>query len=227
MSQTNTYSIRCPKCNGQQDELLYDSLDAGAEPELRRRLLENKINVVVCGQCGHKFRVDKNLLYNDSREGWMVYLYPTPLENMEEAETEFRQVLDDLSSVLPSGKTMPLVDLVLSHIELVERIFVREAGLHPKVVEYVKYLIYTQNLDSFLPEEKAILINGQECNEENLCFVVQDVNTHKLETLMHYKREGYDSLLELLHQDGELSLANQLFPGPYVSARAYLVREEV
>ena len=227
MSQTNTYSIRCPKCNGQQDELLYDSLDVGAEPDLRRQLLENRLNMVTCNQCGHSFRIDKNLLYHDSREGWMVYLSPSPIESMAETEAEFRNVLDDLASVLPSGKTLPPVDLVLSHIELVERVFVREGGFNPKVIEYVKYLIYTQNLDQFLPEEKALLLNGQECNEENLCFVLQDVNTRKLESLMHYKREAYDSLLELLHQDGDQSLANQLFPGPHISARAYLMQDDV
>lgn len=227
MAQTNTYPIRCPKCGSQQDELLYDSIDVGQEPDLRRQLLENKLNAVTCTECGRPFRIDKNLLYHDSRAGWMIYMNPTTLENYDEAESEFRQVLDDLRSVMPSDQKMPEVDLVLSRIELVERIFVREAGLHPKVIEYVKYLIYTQNLDQFLPEDKALLLNGQECNEEQLCFVVQDVTSHKLETLMHYKREAYDSLLELLHQDGELSLANQLFPGPYVSARAYLMRDEL
>ncbi|MCC5849625.1 MAG: CpXC domain-containing protein [Verrucomicrobia bacterium] len=227
MPQTNSYPIRCPKCGSQQDELLYDSIDVGKEPDLRRQLLENKLNAVTCNECGHQFRIDKNLLYHDSRAGWMIYMNPTSVEKYDEAESEFRQVLDDLRSVMPSDQKMPEVDLVLSRIELVERIFVREAGFHPKVIEYVKYLIYTQNLDQFLPEDKALLLNGQECNEEQLCFVVQDVNTHKLETLMHYKREAYDSLLELLQQDGELSLANQLFPGPYVSARAYLMQEDI
>ncbi len=227
MSQTDTYSLRCPKCNAQQDEVLYDTVDVGKEPELRKLLMENKLNAVVCHACGHRFRIDKALLYHDSRAGWMVYMNPHPLEDSVKAEEEFRHVLDDLRGVLPSDAKLPEVDLVLSRIELVERIFVREAGLNPRVVEYVKYLVYTQNLDQFLPEEKALLLNGQECTEEQLCFVVQDVESHKLESLLHYNREAYDSLVELLVQDGELSLVHQLFPGPYFSARAYLVQDEV
>lgn len=227
MAQTNTYSIRCPKCGAQQDELLYDSLDVGLEPDLRRRLLENQINKVTCHACGHEFRIDKNLLYHDSRLGWMIYLNPRPIDQAAEAESEFRSVIDDLTSVLPSGKSLPPVDLVLSRIELVERIFVREAGLHPKIIEYIKYLIYSQNLDQFMPEEKAILLNGQESTGEQLCFVVQDVQSHKLETLLHYQKETYDSLLDLLTQDGEQSLAHQLFPGAYISARAYLMGDEI
>jgi len=226
MAQTNTYSIRCVKCGAQQDEDLYDSVDVGKEPELRKRLLENRLNAVTCNSCGHAFRIDKNLLYHDSRAGWMIYLNPHSLENADEAEREFREVLTDLVSVLPSGQKLPEVDLVLSRVELVERVFVRESGFHPKIIEYVKYLVYSQNLDQFMPEEKALLLNGQECTEEQLCFVVQDVNTHKLETLLHYSREAYDSLLELLTQDGDQSLAHQLFPGPYISARAYLMRDE-
>lgn len=227
MAQTDTYSIKCPKCGAQQDELLYDSIDVGKEPELRRQLLENKLNAVTCQSCGHPFRIDKNLLYHDSRAGWMVYMNPAPMDHYEDAEREFRQVLDDLRSVLPSDGKMPEVDLVLSRIELVERIFVRECELEPRIVEYIKYLIYTQNLDQFLPEDKALLLNGQECTEAQLCFVLQDVESHKLESLMHYKREAYDSLCELMKQDQDLSLPCQLFPGPYISARAYLVNDEV
>lgn len=227
MAQTSTYPIQCPECKSQQDEVLYDSLDVGNEPVLRKQLLENKLNRVKCNGCHFEFNVDKNLLYHDSRGGWMIYLSPNSMENAETAIAEFDKVLRDMEELLPSGKSLPPVDLVLSRIELVERIFVREAELDPRVIEYVKYLIYTQNLDKFLPENSALLLNGQECNEENLCFVVQDMETRKLESLLHYKRGTYDDLVELLAQDGELSLIQQLFPGPYTSARSYLIQDDI
>lgn len=227
MAQTDIYPIQCPKCKCQQDQVLYDSLDVGKEPDLRKQLLENRLNRVTCDACGFEFYVDKNLLYHDSREGWMIYLSPSTQEKSDEAIREFDQVLVDMKALLPSGQKMPSVDLVLSRIELVERIFVREADLNPRVIEYVKYLIYTQNLDQFMPETHALLLNGQECNKENLCFVVQDVESKKLETLLHYKRETYEDLLDLWVQDGELSLIHQLFPGPYISARGYLIQDEI
>ena len=227
MAQTCTYPIQCPECKSQQDEVLYDSLDVGKEPELRKQLIENKLNRVKCQSCHFEFYVDKNLLYHDSREGWMIYLSPSPMEKADEAISEFEKVLEDMRALLPSGQSLPPVDLVLSRIELVERLFVREAGLDPRVIEYVKYLIYTQNLEKFMPENYALLLNGQECNEENLCFVVQDVETRKLDSLLHYKRETYDDLVDLLVQDADLSLIQQLFPGPYTSARAYLIQDEV
>lgn len=227
MAQTSTYPIQCPECKSQQDEVLYDSLDVGKEPELRKQLLENKLNRIKCNSCHFEFYVDKNLLYNDSKEGWMIFLNPHPVDQSEQAIREFDQVLRDMQDLLPSGQKLPPVDLVLSRVELVERIFVREAGLDPRVVEYVKYLIYTQNLDKYLPENNALLLNGQECDEENLCFVVQDLETRKLESLLHYKRETYEDLVELFVQDGELSLIHQLFPGPYTSARSYLIQDEI
>jgi hypothetical protein len=227
MSQSNTYPIQCPECKGQQDEVLYDSLDVGSEPELRKQLIENRLNAVTCASCGAVFRVDKNLLYHDSTAGWMIYLQPGDPEHPREAVDAFDSVLRDLQGVMPSGSKFPEVDLVLTRIELVERVFVREAGLDPKVLEYVKYLVYTQNLDQFMPETHELLFNGQESTEENLCFVVKNVQDGKLETLLQYKRETYDSLMELFVQDGELSLVHQLFPGPYVSARSYLMQDEV
>ncbi|MDF3130649.1 CpXC domain-containing protein [Kiritimatiellaeota bacterium B1221] len=227
MAQTSTYPIQCPECKSQQDEVLYDSLDVGKEPELRKQLLENKLNRIKCNSCHFEFHIDKNLLYHDSKGGWMIFHSPSTMENADTAIEEFDKVLRDMKELLPSGQELPPVDLVLTRVELVERIFVREAELDPRVIEYVKYLIYTQNLDKFMPENSALLLNGQECNEENLCFVVQDLETRKLESLLHYKRETYEDLVELLVQDGELSLIQQLFPGPYTSARAYLIQDEI
>lgn len=227
MAQTSTYPIQCPECKSQQDEVLYDSLDVGKEPDLRKQLIENRLNRVKCNACSYEFYVDKNVLYNDSKEGWMIFLNPHPVDKSKDAINEFDKVLKDMRDLLPSDEKMPEVDLVLSRIELVERIFVREANLDPRVIEYVKYLIYTQNLDKFMPESYALLLNGQECDQENLCFVLQDVETKKLESLLHYKRETYESLVDLLAQDGELSLVNQLFPGPYSSARSYLIQDDI
>jgi hypothetical protein len=136
-------------------------------------------------------------------------------------------VLEELRAIVPEGNDFPDVDLVISRVELVERVFSREADLNPRVLEYVKYLIYTQNLDQFMPEEKILLLNVQDCTEEHLSFVVQDAETRKLETMLQYSREAYDSLLELHEQDREHSLVAQLFPGPYMSARAYLIEDEV
>lgn len=227
MSQKNVYPIQCPQCGSQQDEELYDSIDVADDPGLKKDLMENKLNAVGCKSCQHSFRIDKNLLYNDPARNLMIYLKPTPIDQHQEAEEEFRVVLQDLEDALPEGKPMPDVDLVLSRVELVERIFLRESGLNHRVIEYVKYMIYTQNLDQIMPEDKNLLFNAQDGTDEQLCFVVQDAASHKLESLLHYQREGYDTVLELLEQDGENSLVAQLFPGPYMSARAYLMGDEI
>ena len=227
MAQIATYPITCPECKSQQDEVLYDSINVASEPELRKQLLEHKLNRVTCDSCGFSFHVEKPLLYDDADGGWMIYLQPSAVEDADVAITEFDQVLQDLQGLLPAGKILPPVDLVLSRVEMMERIFVREAGFDPAILEYAKYLIYTQNLDSFMPETHALLLNGPECTDEHLCFVVQNTETRQLETLLHYQRDTYDSLVELDLQEGDQSLVRQLFPGPYISARAYLMQDEI
>lgn len=227
MAQTATYPIACPECKSQQDEVLYDSINVASEPELRKQLLEHKLDRVTCASCGFSFHVEKPLLYDDADSGWMIYLQPASVEQADAAIEEFRNVLSDLEGLLPTGESLPPVDLVLSRVEMMERIFVREAGFDPAILEYAKYLIYTQNLDAFMPETHALLLNGPECTEENLCFVVQNTETRQLETLLHYQRDTYDSLVELDLQEGDQSLVRQLFPGPYISARAYLMQDEI
>ncbi len=227
MAQSSIYPIKCPSCGHEQQVSLFESVDVKEDPSHRKDLLEGRLNQISCATCAFEFVVDKSLLYSDPDAGWMLYLHPSLPEEMAQAEEEFATVLADLEEVLPSDQKLPEVDLVLSRNDLIERIFVREMGLNPKVIEYIKYLIYTQNLEQFLPEEKILLLNADGCDENSLAFVVQDRETRKLETMLQYNRESYDSLLELLVEDGDQSLVNQLFPGPCYSARAYLMQDEI
>lgn len=225
MSEQNRYTIHCPKCRHQQEVELYESINVQSSPDLKEKLMANQVNLVVCGQCGLSFRVDKALLYHDPARRVMIYLIPLGEAVFEAGEQEFADLLRRLNGVLPEGLQAPEVCLVFSRVELIERIFLFDAGLNERVIEYIKYMIYTRNLAKVTPAEKALLFDAQDSTPENLRFVVQDVKTRKLEAVLDYERKAYTALCEMFDRDSQTPTLLELFPGPHVSARALLLRE--
>ena len=138
-------------------------------------------------------------------------------------EREFRETAVRLRRALPAGAADPALHLVLDRIELVERIFLLEAGLDARLVEYVKHAIYTKNLARLDPARKRLLFNAQDSDAEHLVFVVQDVASRRLETIIHYRREAYQALAEMFDDDAQTPQLLDLFPGPYISARRLLL----
>ena len=204
---------------------LYESVNVQAEPDLRQRLLANGLNVVRCEGCELSFRVDKPLLYHDPARRIMIYLVPFAEDALETGERQFADLLLRLDGLLPADIRAPNIGLVCSRIELVERIFLLEAGLNERIVEYLKYLLYTRNAERLNPASKELLFNAEDSTEESLCFVVQDIKTRKLEAMLKYDRSVYAALSELFDRDEQTPRLLELFPGPRISARALLLKE--
>ncbi len=225
MSISRTVNITCPSCGTQQDVQLYDAITVDAEPQLKDALMHNQLNRVDCADCELSFRVDLPMLYNDPANKILIHWIPeneeTPREQVLE---EFDRAMEHMNSLLPDDVEVPSVRLVLTRVELVELIFLIEAGLNQRVVEYVKYSIYTRNLEKIDPHKVRLLLNVQDSPEEELCFVQQNVQTLELGGILRYGRAAYESLCELFEETPEEFL--DMFPGPCISARNLLLEDE-
>jgi hypothetical protein len=223
MSAQKTYNIRCPQCGHQQKVELYDSINVTQQPELKTALFENRLNCVLCGSCESAFRIDKPLLYHDPGRNILIHWMPDTAVSREEILDEFDKSMEELRAVLPEDVEPPRVRLVFTRAELVELIFVIEAGMEERVVEYIKYTIHMQNSGRVPPKTKQLLLNVQDSTSDELLFAVQNAETFELEEVLRYPRTAYRSMRELYRKDpDELS---ELFPGPYISARSALMAE--
>ncbi len=218
-----TYPIQCPQCGAEQEAELYDAINVTEAPLLREALMNNTLNQVECPHCGFAFRVDKRLLYHDPERGLMIYWFPGQESSYQTNKTEFLTAISALNAALPDEFDPPTVHLVFSRVELVERIFLLEAGLDERVIEYIKHMMYTRNLEKLDPQAKAILFNAQDSNERALCFVIQDLDTQQLEGVLEFDREAYEGLVAMFDEDEKTSTLWDLFPGPYISARSLLL----
>ena len=225
MSQKQNYPIRCPKCAHEHQVELFESITVTAEPELREALLRNQLNSVTCAGCSFTLQVHKPLLYHDAQHGFMICWLPVPAGAEEAGERQFADLLLQLAAQQPEGVPLPPVHLVFNRTDLIERIFLLEAGLDERVIEYVKHLMYLNNTSQLIPAHKALLFNAHDSTPENLCFVVQDIATRKMEAMLHYSRKAYEALAEMFRAEEKMRMLRELFPGPHISARALLCQQ--
>lgn len=225
MSTQKTYSISCPKCKTVQKVELYDSINVAQQPELKTALLENRLNRVQCAGCEASFRVDKPLLYHDAARNILIHWMPDTAVSREEILDEFDKSMEELRTALPADIEPPRVRLVFTRVELVELIFIIEAGMEERVVEHIKYTIHSQNMSRLPPAEKQLLLNVQDSTADELVFAVMDAQSGELEDLLRYPRKAYHGVRQMYRDNPEEFI--ELFPGPYISARERLMNDEI
>ncbi len=227
MSEKRKHEIACPLCGREQAVELWDSIDAGRDPELREALLAGRINRVECAGCRKSFRIDKPLVYHDREQE--IFIHYEPLANgrtLAEAEKGFQAALKELERLLPDDLSPLEVHLVVEWNELVERIYLLEEGLDARLLEHVKYMMFQQNPGKLSAEKKNLLFDAQDSTDEQLCFVVQDRASKKLEAVLNFARADYEALVNVFDSGEQLALLEEQFPGPYYSGRLRFLRDQ-
>lgn len=132
MSSCKNSPITCPKCRHQQDFTIWNSVNVDLDSSLKERILSGELTRFTCDQCQHSCEVNYPLLYHDMTRRLMVYFV----------------VGDDTSelSSLPFGAMMKGYQLrtVTSRNELVEKIWIAEAGLDDRAMELFKLSLIAQ-----------------------------------------------------------------------------------
>jgi len=222
MSKRKTYNITCPSCGTQQEVELCESINVATEPELKQALLENRLNRVACTDCETSFRIDMPLLYSDPAHHILIHWIPeTKTLTRQQIIDDFDESLEQINELLPVDIKAPSVRLVLTRVELVELVFMIEADLNQRVVEYVKYSIHTRNMEMVDPAKFRLLLNVQDSTEEEFLFAIQNIETQELGKMLRYGRAAYDSMCELYKESPDEFV--EMFPGPCISARNLLL----
>jgi len=221
---SKTFNIKCPSCGVPQDVELHEAVNVATAPELKQELLENRLNRVECTDCDANFRVDMPLLYSDPAHNVLIHwIQETDTLGKDQIIEDFDRSLEQINAMVPPDIEVPNVRLVLTRVELVELIFMIESEMNERVVEYVKYSIYTRNLEKVPPAQFRLLLNVQDSSDEELCFVMQGVEDQKLGKELRYGRAAYQSMCELYDETPEEFI--EMFPGPCISARNLLLED--
>ena len=146
---------------------------------------------------------------------------------MESAVEAFNRAMAELRRLVPAGMQLPETHLVLEWSELVERVFLLEEGLDARVVEHVKYMMFQQNPGKLDASAKGLLFDAQDSTDEQLCFVVQDRASRRLEAMLHFARKDYEALLNVFGSGQGLKLLMDQFPGPVVNGRLKFLQDRL
>lgn len=84
----------CGKCF---EATLYESVNVKLNPELKRELLDGRLNVVICPACGQQRRLEIPLLYHDMERRIAIWIFP---EDMKGQVAEIEAQLSGLDSLL-------------------------------------------------------------------------------------------------------------------------------
>ena len=129
MTTQTSKDVSCPHCGAVVKTQMATGINAGENPELRARVLDETLFDWECPDCGYQAQLVYPCLYHDKIKNFMIYVVPNgcdcALESVDVNET-FPQL---------SGVTKRVVT---SLIGLKEKILIFEAGLNDDAVELVK-----------------------------------------------------------------------------------------
>lgn len=213
MSASRTHRIRCPRCSDEFDVELWDSVNVVDRPLARDEVMGNRLNVVQCPTCELSFRVDKPVLYLDPGRGFAVWWAPEGAREPERVHAEFKLLESHIEQ--HAGGIPPRLLLAFDRREFVERIFVAEAGLDERLVEYVKYMVLSRNPKRLDPARHRLRFAGPPADGSptDVDFVVEDTTTGRLEGVLRYSRAAFEQVEQLFGRSPSAALA-ELFPGP-------------
>ena len=129
MSTQVNKDVCCPQCGKPVRTKMWTGISAQTEPEMRARILDETFFDWQCQHCGYQAELVYPCLYHDKARKFMVYLVP------EGNEKDLKKVnVDERFPQLHDVKKR----VVVSPMELKEKILVFEAGLDDVGIELVK-----------------------------------------------------------------------------------------
>lgn len=135
MSQHRHEQLTCPKCGTRGEFVIWDSINADTDPELKEKLLDESLFAWTCPHCGHKAYITYGTLYHDPTAQFMLF-FDHKADETDIEEDSF----PDEPAFEQFNKTYKL-RYVHGILPLKEKIFIFEEGLSDIVIELIKYFI--------------------------------------------------------------------------------------
>ena len=95
MSLTVFEEVKCPCGETFQSEVV-SSINVQQNPEMRDLLLGGEINILKCPECNNFFYVEHFILYVDTPNELIAFVYPT--ENEKECQVYEKKMMDDFET---------------------------------------------------------------------------------------------------------------------------------
>jgi ribosomal protein S27E len=151
MSRSESITITCPECKHKQAIVVWQSINATLNPELKEQLLDRSLFTFRCAKCGHVASVEQELMYHDMDQKLMI------LRGKKEPADTLAEAFGPVAETVQAEYTYRLVNSIN---DLIEKILIWDAGLDDRVVEVVKILLM-DHIEKSEQGENAELFFGE------------------------------------------------------------------
>jgi hypothetical protein len=101
--ESDRISLNCPACSSPITADVWQVVDVGQDPDLKRRLLRGQLNVVTCPHCSNRTAVATPLAYHDPDRSLFLILVPSQLGlSGEEQDKAIGELTNLLMNSLPA-----------------------------------------------------------------------------------------------------------------------------
>ena len=182
MTIAGTIRVRCPGCSTEHEAELVQSINSRLNPELKKRLLDGSLNLLVCS-CGRRTQLAATLLYHDPDRDYFCQACPGGEPAMVRGAAAF--------AAIGGVGTRRLVP---SQNALMEKVKLLDAGLADHVAEMLKVLL----LVSIKADLNSILL-FERTDGERITWIM----LHAEQNLLSSPHAAYDKLAATAQPPGD------------------------
>ena len=154
MTMRSSHTITCRACGRQQEFVVWETLNATLNPELKQRLLAGDLNTFVCDGCGDEAEVVYSMLYHDMTQHFMVWLLA------EGGELPDLSTIGQLGGVIGESMRSYRLRTVGSRNELVEKVLLFDSDFDDREMELFKLALVETMRRSGKAVEGTLLFAG-------------------------------------------------------------------
>lgn len=191
MSRCSMEKITCPKCGCEADFTIWSSINTVLDPDMFEKVRTGEAFAFTCPECGNVADVDYGFLYHQMDARMMIYYVPEPSE-VEKAYDMFRGD-NKITGMFKEEQENYLYRIVRTKNELIEKLFIFDAGLDDRAIEIIK-VFYAQKVLEEKPEISVDEIRFEEAenNEIGLVFITEGSPVASCQI----GRDFYDAVVE-------------------------------
>lgn len=196
MSLNTGQSVKCPKCGQLSKTTVWSSITVKDSPDLKRDLLEGRINIFRCPNCGERGLMPQPLLYNDEDGRLLIAFSPA------EDDLTKRRLFEKLQDASRESGELERYEgynlrFVSDYNSMLEKLLIFDSGLNDKAIEVLKLLILWDEPEK--SEQRRCRFGKAESGEME--FMVQDLKEEQIYT-SRVPQSSYDAIWRSLRESG-------------------------
>ncbi len=226
MSHFHRELVECPYCFNEEEIVIWDSVAAGLDPDLKEKIFQKDLQNFYCKNCNRVYLLEKPFFYIDRGKKLIFYYSPGHGDfNKKESRQPNGSLREDLASALPTDFAFPLegfrLRLVSSYNHLIEKIHIFDEGSNDRIIEVVKVAldqrirqdqkIRSQESEPDLPLDLLFLSQAQ--NQLIFQFLKEDGQWDQVALEEQVYKQALALLESFLPEEGAWDIVDRTYAG--------------